>query len=470
MKQSQTPHQTYFDPHGYFFICLPDGVYRRHLQNFGEPLTEKLIPIRGPSSHSDLLSGVLTCRLVCLTPVHVGSGSYRHESDAPGNVVADIVRGPQGAPVIPGSSLKGSFRAIAEAASKSCLSFKGAEYSEARNKLPGLGRWSCFDPPATSYWKQNLEQPLRECYGGKVEASTSPKFARCQSEDGLCPCCAIFGTLGYQGRTSFTDARIVSHITPRSKFTPPAWVTIPARNSPQPHRLADKATWADGGLDVRLSQHKIRQCSVATLVVPRPLGRKIYPNWDPHGHFRTDCYNWSELCQDFPEGQTLNGTFYQQMQQQYAGVRWPPSLYNAADFQQGEPHDVIPIGTILKFRLHFQSLLLWELGLLLFSMGVGAAWLPKVGGAKAFGLGTVRVQQPLVLNLVSNIAVYTGLSPLSAQQTAQRVNQCLKKFRSCPSYHADGIADLRVGFSLDLAGRQKDRQLHIADNSVPMSR
>jgi hypothetical protein len=222
-------------------------------------------------------------------------------------------------------------------------------------------------------------------------------------------------------------------------------------------------------LDVHLSQRQTHQGTItdAMLVVPHPLGRKFYPNWDPHGHFQTKRYDWSRLSQGFSQGQQLNGTFYQQVQEQHGRGAQAPSLYKPAEFQHGEPHDVIPVGTVLEFRLHFQSLLPWELGLVLLGMGIGAAWLPKVGGAKAYGLGSVRVQQQ-ALHLVSDVATYTDLARLSAQQVAQQINDCLAVFRKHRSYHADGVADIRVGFSLNLAAQQQNGQLHIASNTTLM--
>jgi len=478
MTQPQTQHKTYFDPHGYFFVRLPNRAYRRPLQKFGDKLTDNLIPARGhsgPSSDSNLLSGVLRCRLFCVTPVHIGSGSYRHAPDAPGSVAADIVRNPQGNPIIPGSSLKGSFRAIAEAASKSCLLMKGAD-TEEKAKLPGSVGFRgqrnqhSFRPPNTSHWSTKVEQAL--IGAGRnvpvdVQTPSDLNHALCDESKELCPCCAIFGKLGYRGRIAFTDAHITAYLKPLSGFTPPTMVTIPARNSPQPHRLADKATWADGGLDVRLSERRTRQGTV-TLVVPNPLGRKFYPNFDPHECFQTALYDWSQLRRGYPKGAPLNETFFhQQMRKQHGEGTRVPSLYNPSEFRNGEPHDVIPIGKVLEFRLHFQSLLPWELGLLLLGMGIGASWLPKVGGAKAYGLGSVQVRQQ-ALHLVVNVATYDAPTPLSAQQLALQINNCLAAFRNHQSYHADGVADLRVGFSLNLAACQQDRRLHIAKNTTPM--
>ena len=439
---------TYFDPHGYFFTRLPETAYRRRLQPLNGSLTEELIPVRGPSADPGLLSGVLTCLLLCITPVHIGIGSYRSDTDAPGDVVADIIRDPQGNPVIPGSSLKGVFRAIAEAASKSCL-LAAAPDKEDKEKLP-------------EWLKSHVESQLLNADDQvpvEIRTPADLDHSLCNESNGFCPACAIFGTLGYRGRVAYTDAHIVRRFRPSDGFNPLSFVKIPARNTPQPHRLADKATWATGGLDIDSAGRK--------LVIPQPLGSKFYPNWDPQGHFQTNRFDWSQFRRGLPNKQPLNGEFYQQMKQQFGMGGRPPSLYNANQFQNGEPHDVIPMGALLEFHLHFQSILPWELGLLLFSMGMGIEeiWLPKIGGAKAFGLGSVLVQRQ-TLQLVSDN--FTGSIPLPDQEAREKLGDFLTLFRNHQSYHAGGVADLRVGLSPNLAAQEHRQRIHIANNTEPM--
>lgn len=76
--------------------------------------------------------------------------------------------------IIPGTSLKGSIRAVAEAISNSCVS-------------QWTGRDSNFIPDT---------------------------HKRCKSEDKLCSTCRIFGMTGYGGRIDFSDARPLTNITP----------------------------------------------------------------------------------------------------------------------------------------------------------------------------------------------------------------------------------------------------------------
>ncbi|MEW6448341.1 MAG: RAMP superfamily CRISPR-associated protein [Bacillota bacterium] len=453
----------YFDPHGYFFVRLPAEASRCRLQQFNEGFDEGLIPVRGPfpppnrkraSSDQRLFSGTLRCHLYCVTPVHIGSGSYRYDESAREQrkkVVADIVRDAEGKPVIPGSSLKGSFRAIAEAVSKSCVLFADVGKEE-RVKLPGRAGFrrerALFKPEPDSYWATNVEPHLVRAGRDiqvKIEMPGDLNHEKCRADKELCPCCAIFGKLGYRGRVAFTGARQIGEITPAGGFQVPQVVTIPARHSPQPHRVADKATWADGGLDVELTGNRNRSGEVqrVKLKIPRPLGRKFYPNWDPHGHFNTARYNWSQLHAGMPNRQELNRKLFQEMHSRYGSGNRPPALYDQRAFTIGEPHAVIPAGSILEFTLHFELLLPWELGLLLFSMGVGESWLPKIGGGKAYGLGSVLVK-PCAMEVLDDVSGATR--PVTPEET----KKVIAEFLAHSSCHRDGISDLRQGLALDL--------------------
>jgi CRISPR/Cas system CSM-associated protein Csm3 (group 7 of RAMP superfamily) len=127
-------------------------------------------------------TGSLQCRLTILSPVHIGSGLFEL---ANGQVVRGFVK--QGNHfVIPGPSLKGVFRSIAEAISASCVSKTRARAKD----LPLRGLGECDNP------KQ------------------------------LCVCCRLFGSLGYLGRVRFTDAQPVEQTL--------TTVRVPALYSPRP--------------------------------------------------------------------------------------------------------------------------------------------------------------------------------------------------------------------------------------------
>lgn len=130
---------------------------------------------RGHDRWSGEYTGSLDCTLTLLTPLHIGSGLFRL---ANGQVVKEAVR--QGEPLmIPGSSLKGVFRGIAEAISLSCV----------------------------SQTKQTVPTSYRECQDVKK----------------LCVCCRLFGGLGYLGRVRFADAILSGTLAPQIHTVPPLW-------------------------------------------------------------------------------------------------------------------------------------------------------------------------------------------------------------------------------------------------------
>src|SRR5919108_2130111 len=114
---------------------------------------------------SKTFAGRLQCQLRVLSPVHIGSGLFEL---ANGQVVRGFAR-TNDQFVIPGASLKGVFRSIAEAISASCVSKTRARTRD----LPFRAMGECDNP------KQ------------------------------LCVCCHLFGSLGYLGRVRFLDAQTV---------------------------------------------------------------------------------------------------------------------------------------------------------------------------------------------------------------------------------------------------------------------
>lgn len=123
-------------------------------------------------------TGKLDCFLRALTPLYVGSGIYELVKDDP-------VRGlisTDGKTIVPGTSLKGAVRSIAEAISDSCLRI-------VRDEI-----------------KRNLSADARPCDEIKSKHRQSSRDQK--NDPKLCSCCSLFGALGYQGRVSFTDARL----------------------------------------------------------------------------------------------------------------------------------------------------------------------------------------------------------------------------------------------------------------------
>lgn len=138
-----------------------------------------LPPLRShPSGHhqwSGEYTGTLECILTLSTPLHVGSGLY---SLRDGQVVKEVFR--QGDHlVIPGSSLKGGFRAIAEAMSLSCVS--------------------------------------------KSSQSMPSSYEECKDVKNMCICCSLFGGLGYLGCIRFHDAQCITNSNAQTHNIPTLW-------------------------------------------------------------------------------------------------------------------------------------------------------------------------------------------------------------------------------------------------------
>ncbi|MCD6508617.1 hypothetical protein J7M22_18605 [Candidatus Poribacteria bacterium] len=118
----------------------------------------------------DRISGYIRAEMVTLTPVQVACGlmkpvRVKKRGEWTEEVALDHYRVRDGA-VIPGSSVKGAVRAVAEAISPSCLAV------QERRTRP------------------NAPKRLRQC---SIKGN------------GICPACRIFGTMGYQGQARFHD-------------------------------------------------------------------------------------------------------------------------------------------------------------------------------------------------------------------------------------------------------------------------
>jgi len=159
------------------------------------------VPIAAPSKsktvgHESILgdgyaSGRLVYELRVLTPIFVASGSYALGEDVE-HPDAPVVRAcyrVEGVPAIPGSSLKGVVRSIAEAISPSCVTVTRLD----RRLVP--------------------HQPKRR--------------DECKPEE-ACPACSIFGRMSRMSKVLFGDARLVSG---RTKL-----YCLPALYAPRAHR------------------------------------------------------------------------------------------------------------------------------------------------------------------------------------------------------------------------------------------
>lgn len=136
-------------------------------------------------------SGTLTCQLTARTHLFTAAP---HSERGGGHQNLKCVRGKGGQPLIPGSSLKGVVRSVAEALSGSCLTL-----------------------------------PTRLDYGNNVSYTLPKVFERCDSKDQLCPACRIFGAMSrggtFLGKINIGDALgesavMIEHLTLGSLMQP----------------------------------------------------------------------------------------------------------------------------------------------------------------------------------------------------------------------------------------------------------
>jgi CRISPR/Cas system CSM-associated protein Csm3 (group 7 of RAMP superfamily) len=127
---------------------------------------ERQAPVGHDAYRPDLLSGEIRLEVTALTPVHVASGLMELTDNTKQPLVRGLLRVGD-SPVIPGSSLKGSIRAIFEAITPSCVRI--------------------------------------------TRARELPRYMEgCRSKDNLCPGCRIFGAQDFQGLVRFGDLRQVA--------------------------------------------------------------------------------------------------------------------------------------------------------------------------------------------------------------------------------------------------------------------
>ncbi len=138
------------EPKPYDFVELPLGQR-----------PERKPPIGHDMLHDKLLTGRLALEIEALSPVHVASGLMMLSGQARRPLVRELVR-VGGVPVLPGASLKGCVRAVAEAISRSCV--RATRARELPSDLEG-----------------------------------------CRNKDNLCVACRIFGAQDFQGLVRFGD-------------------------------------------------------------------------------------------------------------------------------------------------------------------------------------------------------------------------------------------------------------------------
>ena len=140
-------------PKPFAFVPLPRRVNRRK-------------PIGHDQYREGHISGQIHGTIEALSPIHIGSGIIDIGQDV--ELIKTAVR-TGGNIVIPGSSLKGAIRSIAEAISESCVS------------------------KVSSRVRRAAPREFRE-------------FFECRQKNRLCVACRMFGAMGFQGNIAIQDA------------------------------------------------------------------------------------------------------------------------------------------------------------------------------------------------------------------------------------------------------------------------
>jgi CRISPR/Cas system CSM-associated protein Csm3 (group 7 of RAMP superfamily) len=145
--------------------------------------------------------GTIRCRLTALTPIFIAA------TQAAGNPQRFITCHYTNQPVIPGSSLKGVIRSVAEAVSPSCIGLSG-ELFDNRGRLESR-------------------------YRNKLDNT----FETCKSAARLCPSCRLFGMVSSQshflGKLGIGEAR-----TQKGQFKKASQMILKPLMSPHPDHTA----------------------------------------------------------------------------------------------------------------------------------------------------------------------------------------------------------------------------------------
>jgi CRISPR/Cas system CSM-associated protein Csm3 (group 7 of RAMP superfamily) len=179
---------------------------------------------RRPAGHDRFSgkSGVIECTITTLKPFFIPHPAddkkrKKQKSGDPNEYVFNTVNG---IPVIPGSSIKGVIRSVAEAAANSCVTF----FERDKNK--------------------NYRSYKSKRYGDDVYSKYSlpDGFYPCTDIDNLCITCRLFGfqssEKSFQGKINISDAK-------GSKYEGHDWITLTELSSPKPHHKAFYALPSD---------------------------------------------------------------------------------------------------------------------------------------------------------------------------------------------------------------------------------
>ncbi len=169
-----------------------------------------------PHHRFEGLSGRLTCRLTVKTPLFV----YNPKFARPVGRGHEQARFPvyDGVAFIPGSSLKGVIRSVAEAVEAGCFTlFGGPIY-----RGSGITR------------------------GKQVKVDLPQGYQHCTDSKQLCPACRLFGFL-YRGQVHAGKVHIGDAIAPQSEYELMDFITLDVLSTPKPEARIHTYTILQGG-------------------------------------------------------------------------------------------------------------------------------------------------------------------------------------------------------------------------------
>jgi len=165
------------------------------------------------------LSGRLTCRLTVKTPLFVYNPKFARPVGRGHEQATFPVY--NGTVVIPGSSLKGVIRSVAEAVEASCFTLFGGP----RYRGSGITR------------------------GMQVRVELPQGYEHCTRRDQLCPACRLFGFLHrgevHAGKVSISDA-----VAPQGKYELMDFIVLDVLSTPKPEARTEVYVVRRGGRNV----------------------------------------------------------------------------------------------------------------------------------------------------------------------------------------------------------------------------
>lgn len=174
----------------YAFVRVPEGEPERK-----PPLLHHRFDEQG-------LTGRLQCRLTAKTPVFVYDPSFARQVGQGHERVDFPVR--NGVAVIPGSSLKGVIRSVAEAVEPCCFTLFDSSY-----RGSGVTR------------------------GRSLKARLPRRYEHCDNLERLCPACRLFGSLKgemlFAGKVAISDARAGP-----DNYSLADWIVLDVLSAPKP--------------------------------------------------------------------------------------------------------------------------------------------------------------------------------------------------------------------------------------------